>query len=388
MLSRLALGALALSAALLGVARADPKTYCAPVTIDIFSVTASASGSDVEGGEIVQATGNDEQVFYYVPLPTNYSSPNVFFNIELTPNVTANSYAGLQSYGFSIQLNGVFAHNASGSPFFEVTDSGNVTDIEFINWRSARTAAVNNTLILNVSEIIQNPSSAHTTQCDYLYYFVFNNPAGVPGTGANIVGDPQFVGLRGQSYQVHGIDGAVYNIISEKELQVNSRFVFLNEGACPLIDDKLDTNCWAHPGSYLGEMSFQAIVDGKLHSAFIQTGSAEAGFALVQVDGKTLSVGDKARFGSFSVEVRGAYDVVVQTASFEFALHNSDNFLNQAIRSKVPLSQLTSHGMLGQTHSAKTYPTALKYIAGKVDDYLVESDDIFGSDFVFNKFQL
>ena len=31
----------------------------------------------------------------------------------------------------------------------------------------------------------------------------------IPAAGT--IGDPQFVGLRGQQYQVHGMDGAVYN---------------------------------------------------------------------------------------------------------------------------------------------------------------------------------
>ena len=45
-------------------------------------------------------------------------------------------------------------------------------------------------------------------------------------TASGVVGDPQFTGLRGQSYQVHGIDGAVYNLITSPQLHVNARFVF------------------------------------------------------------------------------------------------------------------------------------------------------------------
>ena len=204
---------------------------------------------------------------------------------------------------------------------------------------------------------------------------------------ASVIGDPQFVGLRGQQYQVHGIDGAVYNIISERELQVNSRFVFLTEGQCPVIKGKKDSNCWSHPGSYLGEMSFQAVVDGKLHAALVQAGSAKTGFAGVQVDGEALAVGDKVTFGSFSVELLSSHDVRVSTQSFDFALHNSDAFINQQLRANVPLSQLSAHGLLGQTHSLKTHPSALRYIEGEVDDYVVQDGNIFGSDFLFNQFR-
>ena len=57
----------------------------------------------------------------------------------------------------------------------------------------------------------------------------FSIPAA--GTGGSARGDPQFVGLRGQSFQVHGIDGAVYALISEEHTAVNARFVFLRAPA-------------------------------------------------------------------------------------------------------------------------------------------------------------
>jgi len=202
------------------------------------------------------------------------------------------------------------------------------------------------------------------------------------------VGDPQFVGLRGQSFQVHGIDGAVYNIISDAQTQVNSRFVFLSEGECPMINGRLDVNCWSHPGSYMGELSFQQIVDGKLHKVLVVAGPAKTGFAAITLDGKQLSVGDEFTFGTFSINVRSSHVVNVNTESFSFELSNSDNFINQAVTNLKPLSKLTSHGLLGQTHIAKVYPTANRYIEGEVDDYVIADNDIFGTDFAFNKFQL
>ena len=201
------------------------------------------------------------------------------------------------------------------------------------------------------------------------------------------VGDPQFVGLRGQSYQVHGMDGAIYNVISDKNLQVNSRFTFLTEGQCPIIDGVADTNCWSHPGSYIGEMSFQQVVDGKLHAALITSGDAKSGFSMVQMDGKVVAIGASATFGSFSLTRNTAHSVSVQTEQFSFELTNSDFFINQALSTKVTLSKLHSHGLLGQTHSAKTYATPMRYIEGDVDDYVIADNDIFGDDFLFNKFQ-
>ena len=210
----------------------------------------------------------------------------------------------------------------------------------------------------------------------------------IPFVGMSIVGDPQFVGLRGQSYQVHGLDGAVYNIISEQSTQVNARFVFLTEGECPMIAGAADTNCWSHPGSYLGELSFQQVVDGKLHAALVAAGSAKKGFSMVQVDGKQVRVGQTVSFGSFSLTLKSTHAVEITTEHFSFELSNSDMFVNQAVRPTVPLSQLQSHGLLGQTHSAQVYTSTLRYIDGSVDDYVIADNDIFGTDFVYNQFQL
>ena len=218
------------------------------------------------------------------------------------------------------------------------------------------TIPVLSTLMVNLTYINSGKSPLPITE--FIQITIFN-----PMT---ISGDPQFVGLRGQSYQVHGIDGAVYNIISEQNTQVNSRFVFLTEGQCPVVNGKTGTNCWSHPGSYLGEISYQAIVDGKLHAALVQSGSAQKGFAGVQVDGKAVAVGGKVAFGSFSLERTSSHSVSVTTEHFSFELSNSDLFINQAIRPLVPLAELTStHGLLGQTHSTRTYGSTIKYIEGR-----------------------
>ena len=87
-----------------------------------------------------------------------------------------------------------------------------------------------------------------------------------PLSGATL-GDPQFYGFLGQSFQVHGIDGAIYNIISDATVQVNGRFTFLGEkGHCVAqqsirrsnnrTDGSMELNkrlaapiqCWSHPG--------------------------------------------------------------------------------------------------------------------------------------------
>jgi len=354
------------------------------VSVQAFQVVA-ASGADTESTQIVSASGTFTTTQYTATLPINYAGPSVFFNVELTPNVNLTT-PGLQSFGFTILLNQKYP--ISGITYFPVSVTGNASNIEFNNWLSDPRVIEPNVVLLNVSEVVQNADKSVNYTCMSQYQFTFLNPIQPPGTGAIIVGDPQFVGLRGQSYQVHGIDGAVYNIISEENTQVNSRFVFLTEGQCPMLNGKQATNCWSHPGSYLGEMSFQAMVDGELHAALVQSGSAQTGFAGVQVDGKALQVGDKKSFGAFSVELVSTHEVAITTENFNIRLSNSDNFINQELRATTSLSKLRSHGLLGQTHSIKTYSSALKHVEGDIDDYVIEDNDIFGTSFVYNRFQL
>ena len=93
-----------------------------------------------------------------------------------------------------------------------------------------------------------------------------------------------------------------------------------------------------------------------------------------------------SRSAEFSITVQSAYVVPIQTESFSFELSNSDMFINQAVSARVPLSKISAHGLLGQTSKAKVYPTATRYIEGEVDDYVIADNDIFGTDFAYNKF--
>ena len=144
------------------------------------------------------------------------------------------------------------------------------------------------------------------------------------------------------------MDGAVYNLISDRELQVNARFVFLTAGTCPIVDGMQDRDCWTHSGSYMGEVSFQHLVDGTVRAAQVTSGSASKGFASVQVNGEVLHAGENATFGPFSVHIISRHRVLVHTAQFDFELRNSDQFVNQAVSAIVPLSSLRSHGLLGR----------------------------------------
>jgi hypothetical protein len=73
----------------------------------------------------------------------------------------------------------------------------------------------------------------------------------------------------------------------------------------------------------------------------------------------------------------------VQVGNWDFAFENSDMFVNQRVR-VLDARNLRSHGLLGQTWRETTYPNAIKYVQGQVDDYAIRDGDIFGDNFVFN----
>jgi len=101
------------------------------------------------------------------------------------------------------------------------------------------------------------------------------------------VGDPQFHGLLGQSYQIHGIDGGIYSIVSEACLQMNASFDFLSSGECPIYSEAsiMPSNCWSHPGSYFGLLSF---ITNHGDQIMIQAGEGKEGFHEIMINNKSI----------------------------------------------------------------------------------------------------
>ena len=210
-------------------------------------------------------------------------------------------------------------------------------------------------------------------------------------------GDPQLVGLRGQSFQVHGIDGAVYNFISAQTIQVNSRFVFLSEGKCP--PQKAETqsqahrNCYSHPGSYCGEFGLQFRrdnVSAVIMSVIIVSGAANSGFQSVIVNNKSIAVGATISLSDHDYFVNITYPdthfVTISSPLFNFEFDNSDFFINQRLKANIPLDKLNTHGLLGQTSTGKIYAgNSIKYIEGDVDEYMIAENSLLGNNFVFNQ---
>ena len=201
---------------------------------------------------------------------------------------------------------------------------------------------------------------------------------------------------------MHGVIGSVYYLISDAQLHVNGRFDFLASGSGP-APAVVDTQPWSHPGTYISAISVQvrraADNTSEVDVLLVGAGGHRRGFAMVSITGRLLSSpytwqaegeGEGAE-PALVMQYASAHVLEVQTAQFRFHLVNSDRFLNHEVMSRVPLSSLTAHSLLGQTHRDTTYPTQLKYIQGSVDEYEVEGEEassrLLATRFAFSRFR-
>ena len=314
--------------------------------------------------------------------PASYQGlyPGKYFtNDNKLFNVTATSTGVIIQSGFHVDFNGL------GLVRTPQTKTGFNQSILIFNDISPGLGSPSGISIKDQAFLFSGPAAAtfNLTGCTT---GVTGTGLAVGGTGGTVQGDPQFVGLRGQSYQVHGLDGEVYNIITQQHLQVNARFVFLNSGKCPVVDGKATSSCWSHPGSYLGEIGIQQMIGGVLQQINIKSGSAGYGFSELSLNNQSMAVAAKYQYEQFSVWYNSSHEIHVNSPLFAFELTNSDLFINLAMKPKVSLSRLDSHGLFGQTHQDEIYQSQLKYIEGEVDHYVVRDRDIFGKEFMYNKF--
>ena len=224
--------------------------------------------------------------------------------------------------------------------------------------------------------------------------------AGLPLV-STAVGDPQFHGWLGQSYQVHGINGAVYSVLSCSSLQVNARFTFLTSGACPVFrHGRTAANCWTHAGSYFGSMGVRSAAGSRL---LIVAGNASTGFASIGLDDTNLTAmafgaedkDEPVELGApgLHVTVIDRHHLTVQHGLFTLDIDNSDGFLNLARVTIASWAELTRvvqpHGLLGQSWqrwAGADRGEEVAEVQGRVDDYVDGDDDIFGINNAYSRF--
>lgn len=115
-------------------------------------------------------------------------------------------------------------------------------------------------------------------------------PSSAATTGlGSAYSDPYFSGLWHQLFYVHGRAGAVYALLSDHDVQLNARLVFLASVSCPELDVPGQVHCSDHPGTYFGQMGVKTSKGDTLR---IHAGGVADGFASVEVNGVQLAVGD------------------------------------------------------------------------------------------------
>lgn len=254
---------------------------------------------------------------------------------------------------------------------------------------------------LTIQSTDYTSSTPEPSGCPWTYQFKVNCTQA--HSGAN--GDPQFTGFLGQSYQVHGLSGADYNIISTPTLQYNAHFNFLTSGAC-----RTGTECYSHPGNYFGSVSLQ-IKDsaGSVQRILIDSGSVTTGLTVKQNEDQIWSIGTDqfTRIGAYNLSFPNQFEFIISSEEFNMRIQNSDMFVNQDVSigrslmtqiaefklaargtnstAAVELETKLPHGILGQTWQLKTYQNRWKYIQGQLYDYML-SDGVMGTDFKYNRF--
>jgi hypothetical protein len=274
-----------------------------------------------------------------------------------------------------------------GGPGLSPTGEGNVNGV----FTTANTGSpIHLTLTVSCTGLAAPGDNIGFTANMFTLFFTNSSLNFLPmcPAAASARGDPQFVGLRGQSFQVHGLDSAVYALISQPTLQLNAKFAFLQSGRCP---SDTTIQCWSHPGSYLASIGVvYRGQDGRVHKLAIHSGSVTMGFSAVTLDDVQVKVGGQVMStedGQVTMQWTGSHHLVLTLPDFVIDIDSSDLFVNlAAVRPRVALSAIQAHGLLGQTTRSITYPTALRYVEGDADDYVIADDDLFGHRFLYTRF--
>jgi len=156
----------------------------------------------------------------------------------------------------------------------------------------------------------------------------------------------------------------------------------------------------SHPGSYFGALSLQTAAADQLS---IQAGDATQGFQALTFNGEAVKVekGVQLNGAKLKLQILSSHQVLIDVDNYRLRVENSDLFVNLISVEVKDFTQLIQrdqpHGLLGQSwkpsmkaRQASRDPTAVvsvKDVAeGDVDDYIIVDDQLFGTNFPFNKF--
>jgi hypothetical protein len=314
-----------------------------------------------------------------------YKTSLYVYVTHFDPNTAYDYYAIWRSNDEGLNWEEVSVHPSN--PLFRATN--------------VATAVVGNQVVLS-GFYDQNPGYATATYTAVL-------PA------SSVVGDPVFTGFNGEVYQVHGVPGDVYSIVSASSLQFSTRFSFLangrNAGQLAAIRQKHAnktlpvTAAWTHPGTYFTEIGFLFSSAG--NSLRAVAGKYEHGLKHVELTcaaPNAISMNMKdiqskladglrvlVQCADTEIEFLNHHVIIVDSPDFRFRVENSDHFFNIAQAEVNPaltaaeLDQL--EGLLGVT-ARKSFSMKSQLSAEFVDEYRASKEaGVLATDFMHNRFQ-
>jgi len=334
--------------------------------------------------------GYDDVLFSVQP-----SSPKCFSNFQVI-HVEATSYLAGTTTVDTARTNELYYLRWSdlagvdvGSAY--IVNADNPTQTSLTTKTATNEGYITSTAILGVAQFnfyVVGGDDTHTYQvmssdmadpkaCHEGYSCTFK----ICGGGA--FGDPQFMGLQGQSFQVHGRPDTLFSLISYKQkgFALNSEFVYLADGKC----DYNNTVCWSHPGTYFGKVGI--LLDNSVR-VLINSGTHKQGLTVYINDKRSQPSDNAIVIGNSVIHVLDYDRVELRTADFFVTLVNSDSFLNMdvSLLDKELLQQGRNKaaqqpkdapsGLLGQTWQLKDYTSATgitKPFKGTTDDYIVDT---------------
>jgi len=221
-----------------------------------------------------------------------------------------------------------------------------------------------------------------------------------------VSGDPQFVGIHGQSFQFHGIPDRCFSLLSYPHFNLNAHFTFLSKGRVAGEVNAIRVRAaaqksasvtlpvtapWTHPGTYFGQIGVQFGAD----KLYLSAGSYETGMAIVKLNDEIVPVapGVLVRVGkdvnstiATHFERVSSHEIRIHAALFVLSVVNSDHFFNLdrvSLSAHFSSSDVPSvDGLLGITVNRKI----TKITERMAFDYLLEDNDVFSHNFENNKF--
>ena len=141
----------------------------------------------------------------------------------------------------------------------------------------------------------------------------------MPVNNATIQGDPHFVGADGGRYDVQGKAGKTYNILSDKDLQVNAKFQAYGGGGATTMGEI---------GVTMGQDQVQIDKAGK-----------------VTINGEAME-GNSALDGAIT---KSGKVVTVKSGEYQIKITSAGGYLNAAFNSdNVAADGVMPHGVWGQ----------------------------------------